>query len=107
MGLEQMTGPYGSDAVYTNPAYANSAYATPLTEEMPPMGDVPDLPALPPNGFSKYSESVEHIKIPREIRAVKDAESYESPGKNIVVCLDGTGDQVRAAGAPFLPLPLT
>ncbi|KAF2217779.1 hypothetical protein CERZMDRAFT_30483 [Cercospora zeae-maydis SCOH1-5] len=60
------------------------------------MGDVPDLPALPPNGFSKYSESVEHIKIPREIRAVKDAESYESPGKNIVVCLDGTGDQFDA-----------
>ncbi|PPJ60772.1 hypothetical protein CBER1_02349 [Cercospora berteroae] len=109
MGLEQMDGPYGYDARPSDArsAYANSAYATPLTEDMPDLDDVPDMPALQPNGFSKYanglskpangdSKSVEHIKIPREIRAVKDAESYEPTGKNIVICLDGTGDQFDA-----------
>ena len=73
MGLEQMNG---GDGVYSS----DSTYATPLTEHWPSQ--------------EPRKLSVEQPKVPREIRAVKDAHHYKSPGKNIVVCLDGTGDQV-------------
>ena len=32
-------------------------------------------------------------KLPRTIRACKDAHSFKSKGRNLVVCLDGTGDK--------------
>ncbi|KAL9091130.1 MAG: hypothetical protein Q9159_001547 [Coniocarpon cinnabarinum] len=31
--------------------------------------------------------------LPASLRAVKDAQSYDVPGRTIVVCLDGTGDK--------------
>lgn len=73
MGLEQMNGYNGVNG-------SDSTYATPLTEQWP---------------SEEPRKSVEQPKVPREIRAVQDAKGYKSPGKNIVVCLDGTGDQVR------------
>ena len=33
------------------------------------------------------------IHLPKNIRAVKDAEKHDSKGRTIVVCLDGTGDK--------------
>lgn len=32
-------------------------------------------------------------RLPRDIRAVRDAASYRPSGRTIVVCLDGTGDK--------------
>lgn len=74
MGLEQMDGGNAFSS-------SDSTYATPLTEQWPP---------------HEPRKPIQHPKLPREIRAVKDAGKYVSPGKNIVVCLDGTGDQVRS-----------
>ena len=32
-------------------------------------------------------------RLPRDIRAVRDAATYRPSGRTIVVCLDGTGDK--------------
>ena len=45
------------------------------------------------NGIHNHEKVVP--QLPREIRAVKDANSYKPHGKNIIVCLDGTGDKVE------------
>ncbi|KEF59500.1 uncharacterized protein A1O9_04344 [Exophiala aquamarina CBS 119918] len=42
---------------------------------------------------AKGEHDVEPIQLPKNIRAVKDAEAHESKGRTIIVCLDGTGDK--------------
>lgn len=46
-------------------------------------------------------------QLPRDIRAVKDANTYNHRGRNIIVCLDGTGDQVCASEVPFKTKPIS
>ncbi|EME45008.1 hypothetical protein DOTSEDRAFT_52406 [Dothistroma septosporum NZE10] len=46
------------------------------------------------NGIANHERVVP--QLPREIRAVKDANSYKHHGRNIIVCLDGTGDKFDA-----------
>ncbi|EMF10704.1 uncharacterized protein SEPMUDRAFT_150721 [Sphaerulina musiva SO2202] len=82
MGLEQMDGGNAFSS-------SDSTYATPLTEQWPP---------------HEPRKPIQHPKLPREIRAVKDAGKYVSPGKNIVVCLDGTGDQFDADNSNIVHL---
>ena len=49
-------------------------------------------PQPPENEVEKDNEAGS-IHLPRNIRAVTDAEEHDSKGRTIVVCLDGTGDK--------------
>lgn len=47
------------------------------------------LPTPPPEDEDKSTSTL----LPKNIRAVKNAEKYHPKGRTIVVCLDGTGDK--------------
>lgn len=65
------------------------------TEVIYPAASTPDINHISngvSNGVSNHERAVP--QLPREIRAVRDANAYKHHGRNIIVCLDGTGDKV-------------
>ncbi|GAB7353312.1 hypothetical protein MBLNU459_g3810t1 [Dothideomycetes sp. NU459] len=51
--------------------------------------------AEPPPGFNAAASFIgpEIPKLPKNVRALRDANAFEARGRTIIICLDGTGDK--------------
>ena len=58
---------------------------SPHTEDPPRSPSLSSIPQSPKDATTS--------RLPKFIRAVKDANAYKVKGRTLVVCLDGTGDK--------------
>lgn len=57
-----------------------------------------------PQSNGNPSAPTSQSKLPASMRAVKNANRYDPKGRNLIVCLDGTGDKFDADNSNIVHL---